>query len=63
MATNLDLDDKLIDAARKLGGQRSKREAVTRALEKFVQWLRQQKNLSEFGKEANARDNVTRIAS
>jgi Bacterial antitoxin of type II TA system, VapB len=50
MATNLDLDDKLIDAARKLGGHKSKREAVTRALEKYVQWLRQQAIITEFGK-------------
>jgi hypothetical protein len=50
MATNLDLDDKLIDIARKLGGHKSKREAVTRALEEYIQWLRQQAIVSEFGR-------------
>ena len=32
MATNLDLDDKLIDAARRLGGHKTKRDAVTRRI-------------------------------
>jgi hypothetical protein len=50
VATNLDLDDKLIEAARKLGGHRTKREAVTRALQEYVQWLKQQAIVSEFGK-------------
>ena len=50
MATNLDLDDKLIEAARRLGGHRTKRDAVTRALEEYVQWLRQQAIINEFGK-------------
>ena len=49
MATNLDLDDKLIEAARKLGGHNTKREAVTRALQEYVQWLKQQAIVSEFG--------------
>jgi hypothetical protein len=50
MATNLDLDDKLIEAARRLGRHRTKRDAVTRALEEYVQWLRQQAIVNEFGK-------------
>ena len=50
MATNLDLDDKLIESARKLGGHKTKREAVSRALEEYVRWLRQQAIVSEFGK-------------
>ena len=50
MATHLDLDDKLIDAARKLGGHKTKREAVNRALQEYVQWLKQQAIVSEFGK-------------
>lgn len=49
MATNLDLDDKLIQAARQLGGHRTKRDAVTRALEEYVQWLRQQAIIRDFG--------------
>jgi Arc/MetJ family transcription regulator len=50
MATNLDLDDALIDAARRLGKHRTKREAVTRALEEYVRWLRQQAIVDQFGK-------------
>lgn len=49
MATNLALDDNLIEAARKLGGHRSKREAVTRALEEYILRIRQQEILSDFG--------------
>ena len=49
MATNLDLDDKLIDAAQRLGGHKTKREAVNRALAEYVRWLRQQAILDEFG--------------
>jgi hypothetical protein len=44
------LDDKLIKSARKLGGHKTRREAVTRALQKYVQWLKQQAIVSEFGK-------------
>lgn len=50
MATNLDLDDKLIETARRLGAHRTKRDAVTRALEEYVRWLRQQAIVDEFGK-------------
>ncbi|OFZ70622.1 MAG: antitoxin [Betaproteobacteria bacterium RBG_16_58_11] len=49
MATNLALDDELIETARKLGGHRSKREAVTQALEEYVQRIRQQEILDDFG--------------
>lgn len=42
MATNLDLDDKLVEAAQKLGRHKTKREAVNRALDEYVRWLRQQ---------------------
>lgn len=49
MATNLDLDDKLIETARKLGGHKTRREAVTRALQEYVRWLRQQNILKELG--------------
>lgn len=49
MATNLDLDDRLIQVARELGGHRTKRDAVTRALEEYVRWLRQQAIVRDFG--------------
>lgn len=50
MATNLALDDKLIENARQLGRHKTKREAVTRALAEYVQRLRQQEILTELGK-------------
>jgi len=50
MATNLYLDDELIEAARRLGGHKTKRDAVSRALEEYVRWLRQQAIVNQFGK-------------
>ena len=37
MATNLAIDDNLIDEARKLGGQRTKKAVVTEALTEYIQ--------------------------
>jgi Arc/MetJ family transcription regulator len=48
--TNLQLDDRLIDEAVRLGGHKTKRAAVTQALVDYTQRLRQVKVLSEFGK-------------
>lgn len=50
MATNLQLDDRLIRQAVKLGGHSTKREAVTQALTDYVRFLQQQKILGLFGK-------------
>lgn len=36
MATNLALDDRLIEQARQAGGHRTKRDAVTAALQEYV---------------------------
>jgi len=41
MATNLALDDRLIDEARIVGGHKTKREAVTAALEEYIKRRRQ----------------------
>jgi Arc/MetJ family transcription regulator len=41
MATNLALDDSLIEEARKVGGHKTKKEAVTAALQEYVQRRRQ----------------------
>ena len=49
MATNLDLDDKLIGEAVKLGGHRTKRAAVTQALVEYVQHLEQLRVAGLFG--------------
>ena len=36
MATNLDLDDKLVERAKRLGGHKTKRDAVNEALAQYV---------------------------
>lgn len=41
MATNLALDDALIEEARRIGGHRTKKAVVTEALEEYVQRRRQ----------------------
>jgi hypothetical protein len=47
MATNLSIDPKLIDQALKLSGERTKKAAVTRALQEFIA-RREQKRLTEL---------------
>jgi Arc/MetJ family transcription regulator len=37
MPTNLAIDDKLIEEARRLGKQKTKRAVVTQALEEYIQ--------------------------
>jgi Arc/MetJ family transcription regulator len=49
MATNLALDDTLIDAARRAGGHKTKREAVTAALTEYVKRRKQLQILQSFG--------------
>lgn len=49
MATNLALDDGLIEEARQLGGQRTKKDVVTQALLEYVQRRKQLKLLELFG--------------
>lgn len=50
MATNLAIDDRLIEAARQIGGHRTKKAAVTEALAEYIQRRKQAKILSIFGK-------------
>ena len=50
MATNLALDDRLILDAVKLGGHKTKREAVTAALQEYVRAKRRLGILDMFGK-------------
>ena len=47
MANNLSLDPDLIDRALELSGERTKKAAVTRALEEFIA-RREQKHLLEL---------------
>lgn len=49
MATNLQIDDKLITKALKLGGHRTKKAAVTQALTEYIRHLEQERILSLFG--------------
>jgi hypothetical protein len=49
MPTNLDLDDRLIDEAQKLGKHRTKKDAVTAALGEYIQRRKQQDILPLFG--------------
>jgi Arc/MetJ family transcription regulator len=49
MATNLQIDDNLILKAVKLGGHRTKKAAVSKALIEYIHQLEQDKILSMFG--------------
>jgi hypothetical protein len=50
MATNLSLDPELIERALQLSGERTKKAAVTRALEEFIARRRQKSILELMGK-------------
>ena len=50
MATNLSLDPKLIEQALKVSGERTKKAAVTRALEDFIARRKQKHLLDLMGK-------------
>lgn len=49
MATNLALDDNLIEEARKIGQHKTKREAVNAALRAYIQHCKQLKILELAG--------------
>ena len=49
MATNLALDDKLIEEARRAGNHRTKKDAVTAALSEYVKRRRQHRIIEAFG--------------
>ena len=48
MATNLAIDDKLIEAARSIGKQATKKAVVTEALQEYIQRRKQMEILSLF---------------
>ena len=50
MATNLSLDPKLIERALALSGERTKKAAVTRALEEFIARRKQKALVDLMGK-------------
>jgi Arc/MetJ family transcription regulator len=49
MATNLALDDNLIEEARRAGRHKTKKDAVTAALAEYVQRRKQLRILQAFG--------------
>lgn len=49
MATNLAIDDGLIEEARKLGRHRTKKDAVTAALDEYIRRRKQVQIMELFG--------------
>lgn len=49
MATNLALDDRLIEEARSIGGHKTKKDAVTAALAEYIQRRKQMRITKLFG--------------
>ena len=49
MATNLAIDDRLLDEALRIGGRRTKKDTVTEALQEYVQRRKQARILRLFG--------------
>ena len=50
MATNLSLDPALLEQAVKVGGERTKKAAVTRALQEYIARRQQKRLLDLIGK-------------
>ncbi len=50
MATNLSIDPDLLDRALEVSGERTKKAAVTKALQEFIARRRQKRLLDLFGK-------------
>ncbi len=49
MATNLAIDDRLLEEAQRIGGQRTKKATVTEALQEYIQHRKQAEILELFG--------------
>ena len=49
MATNLAIDDRLLEEAQRIGGQRTKKATVTEALEEYIQRRKQVEIVKLFG--------------
>lgn len=49
MATNLALDDRLLETALKIGGLKTKKDTVNAALKEFVERRKQQEITAFFG--------------
>ena len=49
MPTNLALDDRMIEEARRIGGHKTKKEAVTAALEEYIKYRKRLRLLDLAG--------------
>lgn len=49
MATNLAIDDRLLDEALRIGGHRTKKDTVTEALTEYIQHRKQARIVELFG--------------
>ena len=49
MATNLDIDQELLEEAMKIGGQKTKKNTVNKALKEFIDKRKQKEIISTFG--------------
>ena len=49
MATNLALDDRLIEEARRIGGRATKKDTVTEALQEYIARRKQARIVDLFG--------------
>lgn len=49
MATNLAINDEIIEEAKRVGGHRTKKAAVLEALEEYIQYHKQQQLIDLFG--------------
>ncbi len=50
MATNLAIDDRLLEEARRVGGQKTKKATVTEALTEYIQHRKQRRIVDLFGR-------------
>lgn len=50
MATNLAINDELIETAKKVGGHKTKKAVVTEALQEYIQRRKQLEIIDQFGK-------------
>jgi len=56
MATNLALDDRLLEKALKIGGLKTKKDTVNAALKEFVERRKQKEIIALFGSMPNDED-------
>ncbi|MBR9980145.1 MAG: type II toxin-antitoxin system VapB family antitoxin [Desulfatitalea sp.] len=49
MATNLAIDERLIEEAKRVGGHKTKKAVVTEALKEYIQVRQQKKVIDLFG--------------